>query len=124
MFGPASHLWLGDKSVSVTQLKLSVRANCAAVSQSLTVFSLHIRGTLRKKACRGQAPEFVHTWSSPARHKNASCEPAITLKGHFFLKKAVSWQEGETREKQSVHSLRFAFTSSQQLERVIKSSEI
>ena len=31
MFGPASHLWLRDKSVSVTQLKLSVRANTVAV---------------------------------------------------------------------------------------------
>lgn len=30
MFDPASHLWLRDKSVSVTQLKPSVRANCVA----------------------------------------------------------------------------------------------
>lgn len=61
MFGLASHLWLRDKSVSVTQLKLSVRANTVAVLYGLNVFSLYIPIKLKKNEERGQAPEFVHT---------------------------------------------------------------
>lgn len=42
MFDPASHLWLRDKSVSVTQLKPSVRANCGSV-KAFNCFSFSVR---------------------------------------------------------------------------------
>lgn len=42
MFDPVSHLWLRDKSVSVTQLKPSVRANCGS-AKAFNCFSVSVR---------------------------------------------------------------------------------
>lgn len=88
MFGPASHLWLGDKSLSVTQLEQTPLQFFFFFFLFEATFSFYILKShweRKNEWALRSGSKCVYTWSCPARHKNASCEPAITLRWHFFL---------------------------------------
>lgn len=72
MFGPVSHLWLGDKSLSVTQLEqtpLHFFLVCLFVFFWSCVFSLHIQVTLGKKDTEVSLQVCLHSEQSSETQK-------------------------------------------------------